>query len=142
MHQKLTGQFRINQTNMKVICFKSGYMQGCSYPFKKTINIKITIFRHKDNMEKLIFKKKESSISTTTTHAIRMRVARSSSKRSQKVSSDSFFSFTILFFLIFWFISRILQVFFHPVHTVFKIFHAFSESLHQFRNLLPQIIKV
>ena len=54
MHQKLTGQFRINQTNMKVICFKSGYMQGCSYPFKKTINIKITIFRHKDNMEKLI----------------------------------------------------------------------------------------
>ena len=57
MHQKLTGQFRINQTNMKVNCFKSGYMQGCSYPFKKTINIKITIFRHKDNMEKLIFKK-------------------------------------------------------------------------------------
>jgi len=43
MHQKLTGQFRINQTNMKVICFKSGYMQGCSYPFKKTINIKITL---------------------------------------------------------------------------------------------------
>lgn len=80
MHQKLTGQFRINQTNMKVICFKSGYMQGGSYPFKKTINIKITILGIRIIWKSSSLKKKESNISTTTTHAIRMRVARSSSK--------------------------------------------------------------
>ena len=81
MHQKLTGQFRINQTNMKVICFKSGYMQGCSYPFKKTIKYKNTLFLGiRIIWKSSSLKKKESSISTTTTHAIRMRVARSSSK--------------------------------------------------------------
>lgn len=58
MHEELPRQLCIDQTNLKVVRFKSGQMQDISYPRKETVNIEIVILRHQDNMEKLILKEK------------------------------------------------------------------------------------